>query len=293
MSIKTFITGGSGFIGKNLIESLIKAEHEVTVYDINKIEDFQGEFNFIEGDILDLEKLTSSLKNQNYVFHLAAIADIEESKNNPIKTINANIIGTTNLLEASIKNKVERFMFGSSMYVYNNLGSFYGLTKKISEMLIETYSNEYNLNYTFLRYGSLYGPYSQKWNALYRYVKEIIENDSIKYLGTGNETREYIHIFDAIKLSIKCMSQEYVNKAVIISGQQVLNSKHLLELIFEVLDKDPKKIIFESTHHKKYHYNLTPYKYDIKTASRLIPNEFIDIGAGIIELVNLINQQKK
>ena len=293
MSKKIFITGGSGFIGANLANSLVNNNFNVTVYDKFKSKNLNSDSKFIKGDILDLKKLSKSISGNDIIFHLAGIADIEECNKKPLETINANIIGTTNILEAARKNKVKKFMFGSSMYVYNDLASYYSLTKKISEMLIEEFSKKYNFKFTFLRYGSLYGPLSQEWNALNRYIKEILKNKSITYYGSGEETREYIHIEDAINLTIKCINQKYSNKAVIITGQQSISSKKILQMIFEILNLNSSKINYSNKQNKKFHYNITPYKFDIKEATRIVPSEYIDLGSGLLQLIDNINDLKK
>lgn len=288
--MKVFITGGSGFIGTNLAHALIKKKYQVTIYDNYKNSNLNSKCNFIKGDILDFNKLKKSSLGSNIIFHLAGIADIDECIKNPIKTINLNIVGTTNMLESARVNNIKRFMFGSSMYVYNDLASFYSLSKKISEMLIEEYSKNYNFKYTFLRYGSLYGSLSQEWNPLKKYINEIIKFKSINYHGTGEETREYIHVDDAIRLTINCIEKKYSNKAVIITGQQSFTSKEILELIFEILNFNPQNIKYKKNKKKEFHYNITPYKYKIQEATRIVPNEFIDLGSGILELIHQIKK---
>ena len=293
MNKNIFISGGSGFIGANLANYLVKKNYKVTVYDNFKSKYLNSNAKFVKGDILDLKKLSNAISGNNIVFHLAGIADIEECNKKPQEAINANIIGTSNILEAAGKNRVKQFMFGSSMYVYNDLASYYSLTKKISEMLIEEFSKKYKINFTFLRYGSLYGPLSQEWNALNRYIKEILNNKSITYYGTGEETREYIHIEDAINLTIKCMNKKYYNKAVIITGQQSISSKKILQMIFEILNLDFHKIKYSKKQNKKFHYNITPYKFDIKEATRIVPSEYIDLGSGLVQLIENINNFKE
>ena len=152
---------------------------------------------FIESDLLDREHVIKSLEGFNFVIHFAGIADIGESKEKPLETIETNIIGTANLLEGCRKNKIEKFIFASSVYVFSKYGSFYGKSKQACELLIEEYQNEFNLDYIHVRYGSLYGPRAQEWNGLKKYISEIIKNKQIDFSGNGEEKREYIHVKDA------------------------------------------------------------------------------------------------
>ena len=110
-------------------------------------------------------------------------------------------MGTTVALEAAVKSGVERFIYASTMYVYSPYGSFYRASKQAAEIIIETYQERFDLDFTFLRYGSLYGPRSQAWNGLRRYVSQVIQEGKLDYRGTGKERREYIHVHDAARLS--------------------------------------------------------------------------------------------
>ena len=106
-------------------------------------------------------------------FTLAGLrADEDED---PIGAIEANVMGTTLSVSAASKMDVSRFIFGSTIYVYSPGGSIYRASKQASETIIEAYSKHSNLNDTFLRYGSLYGPRAQKWNGLKNRVSEIIK----------------------------------------------------------------------------------------------------------------------
>ena len=109
------------------------------------------------------------------------------------------------------------------MYVFGNKGGIYGSSKKISEMLVEKYAKEYSFNFTFLRYGSLYGPEAQSWNSITKHIKNIKKNKKMRYWGNGTEVREYIHIEDAAKITTRCLDDEFLNQAVTITGQQKLH----------------------------------------------------------------------
>ena len=288
---KFLVIGGSGFLGINLVKYLIDKNLVVYSLDLKNNSKYPDNKNFIfvQGNLLDKKKLTNILKKIDIVFHFGGIADIEYARLNPDKTIENNIIGTKNLLECISKSNVSRIIFGSTMYVYSNKGSFYKSSKQISEILIETYANEYKFEYTFLRYGSIYGPDSQDWNGLYKIIKEILNTKKIKYNGNGEEVRDYIHVIDAIKLTYETIKKEYSNKSVIISGNNSITSKNLLKLIFEILGLNKKFIKIQNKKINNYHYTYTPYNFTPNQAIKLVPKEYIDLGSGIIEVINQVN----
>ena len=228
------------------------------------------------------------MKDIDYVYHFAGIADILESKKDPIKTINTNIVGTSLALKASIDNSVKRFIMASTLYVYSPYGSFYRASKQASEIIIETFHKEYGINFTFLRYGSLYGPRAQDWNGLQRYISQIVNNGSIIYNGSGAEKREYIHANDAARISVDILSNDYLNKAVTITGQQNFSSKEVLEMIFEI-SGIRKKITYKENSNSD-HYISTPYRYTPKSSEKIIPTQYKDFGEGILEIIESIKK---
>ena len=236
------------------------------------------------GSVLDLESLSQVMQGARYVYHYAGIADIEESRSRPLDTLNTNVLGTSLVAEAARACNVERIMFASTMYVYSPFGSFYRASKQASETILEAYQQEFDLDFTFLRYGSLYGPRAQDWNGLRNYVRQVVNEGRILYQGSGEEKREYIHVVDAAKLSVEVLDKKHRNRAITVTGSQTLTSREMMELIFEIAGKD-RKIEFSDSGRKGYHYNQTPYRYTPKQASKLVPGEFIDLGQGILELV--------
>ena len=245
------------------------------------------------GSLLDRDAVFAVIEGADVVYHFAGIADINESKVRPKDTLEFNIMGTVNLLDASVKSNVSRFVFASTMYVYNDLGSFYGASKQSAEVIISTYREEYDLKFTLLRYGSLYGPRAQNWNGVRKYVEKIIKNGSIEYVGSGVERREYIHVLDAAKLSVNILDEEYENVAITVTGHQVLTSIELLQMIFEIcnLPMDVKWI--EPTNKTNDHYSITPYKYNPIPASKIVPKHYIDLGQGVKDVIEEVHRDLK
>ncbi len=289
---KVVVTGGAGFMGSHTADELTRRGYHVIVFDQAESPWLHPDQEMMIGDVLDSKSLAMAMKGARYVYHFAGIADIEESRSRPVETMNLNVMGASLVVEAARQSGVERVIFASTMYVYSPFGSFYRASKQAAETIIEAYQQEYALDYTFLRYGSLYGPRAQDWNGLRKYVQQVVEGGQITYAGTGEEKREYIHVYDAARLSVDVLDEKHRNRAITVTGSQILSSKEMMDLIFEIAGKK-SDIVLTDTERKGYHYNLTPYRYTPKQAFKLVPSEFIDIGQGVLELVKELHEESQ
>lgn len=289
---KAVVIGGSGFMGSHTADQLSEHGYSVTIFDQRQSAWLRDDQKMVVGDILDRELLTSVIKDARYVYHFAGIADIGESSKRPYDTLHVNIMGTVSALEACTKASVDRFIYASTMYVYSSKGSFYRVSKQASEQIIETYFDKFDLKYTLLRYGSLYGPRSQDWNGLRGYVEQIVKTGKLNYRGTGTEKREYIHAHDAARLSVQVLNDIYINKAITVTGQQVLTSSELIDMIFEIAGIQ-KQVTMLPASLDNEHYIIAPYQYTPKKAKKLVPQEFVDIGQGILDMVEEIHFDKE
>lgn len=287
------VIGGSGFIGSYIVQILIEKKYKVTVLDINHNNILTDKIKFVRGSIEDKKLLNSAMKNQNVVYHLAGISSIEENINSPFNSLDVNINGTLNVINAVIRNKVKKLYFASSLYVYSTKGSFYRIAKQTCENLIEEFSNRNNFKFINLRYGSLYGKRSQEWNGLKYYVSQIIKNKKITYNGNGNERREYINVEDAARMSVDLMKMKYKNCAITITGNQTFTSNDILKLIFEILGLKEKIIFKNINKDNNDHYYITPYRYNPSVSKKIISIESHDIGEGILELIDEIKNSEK
>jgi len=218
--MKFFITGGAGFIGRHLIESLLENNHDVTIYEdfSNSNEDNikniceQGVL-VIHGDLSDYSLLEKSLKDFDFVIHLAAKIDILESITNPEITNKVNVQGTINILRACAKNNIQNIIAASSAAIYGNPEiipvtedsvpnpvSPYGADKLSMEFYLRAFANMYNLNTISLRFFNVYGKGQSNAYAgvITKFLKNIERNESIEILGNGNNTRDYVFIDDLI-----------------------------------------------------------------------------------------------
>lgn len=285
---KIFVTGSSGFLGSHLVDYLENKQNEVISFDQSEFS-VSGKKNVFQGDILNYSSLEKAMEGCKTVFHFAAISDIQESYEDPQKTLEVNIIGTLNILKACIKHKVEKLVFASTIYVYSKYGSIYRISKQACEKLIEEYAKENNLNYMILRFGSLYGTRSNLNNSIHNMVYNALKNNKIARDGDGNEIREYIHVKDAVQICYELFEKEFKSEYYMVTGKQSLKVMDTINIIQEILQKKIN-IIFNKN--KTHHYEVTPFSYENVVAKKITPDSYIDLGQGILEVIHEIKSKE-
>jgi len=290
--MNVIVFGGSGFLGSHLADALSDAGHAVTIFDCVKSSWLQARQVFIDGDILDYDQVRKAIKGMDYVYHLAGVADISQAIIDPKMTLKINVIGSTNIIEACKEEKVKRLLFASSLYVYSQQGSFYRVSKQAVESIIEAYNEQYGIEYTILRYGSLYGPRAQDWNGLKSFIVQAVKDRRIVYPGNGEERREYIHVKDAANLSVRALEGEFANQCLTLTGTQILSTKEVMKMIQEIIGQDIDiNFSMVDPDFSTYHYSLTPYRYNPKRGMKIVPTVFIDLGQGILDMVEEAESQ--
>ena len=290
---KIIVFGGAGFLGGHIADFLTKNNYHVTIFDRNPSTYLLPEQKFIQGDITDLQQVKNAMQGHDIVYNYAGVADIDEAADRPLETINTNIMGNTNILEACRQFNIERYIFASTIYVYSKLGSFYRSSKQACELIIEEYSKRYNIDFTILRYGSLYGPRAGSKNFLYRTIESALAGEKIVRHGNGEELRAYIHAYDAAQLSLKILEKEFKNQHVILTGNESVRIKDLLFMVKEMVEHDLEIEFNElDSNQKNTHYHITPYDFAPKIAKRITDFNHVDLGQGILDLMNQIHSQK-
>jgi len=281
------VFGGSGFLGSHVCDKLIEHGYNVTVFDKIRSENIKGNHKIIIGDILSEEKVKKTVKNANIVFNFAGLADINLAESDPIATVRYNILGNTIILEACRQAGIERYIFASSVYVYSNFGGFYRCSKQACELYVENFHEIYNLNYTILRYGSLYGPRSDVSNGIYRFINQALTNKKMIFKGKADSKREFIHVEDAAESSVKILESKYANQHIILTGNQLFSIRELFKMIKEILND--KKIQIEFTpDENSSHYEMTPYTFNPKFGKKMNPALQRDFGQGILQVIEEI-----
>lgn len=284
------VTGGSGFIGSHVADLLTERGYNVRIFDIEKSPYLQPGQEMYVGDLLELSDVKNALSGIDYVFHFAGIADIDECAQRPVDTVKYNILGTTYLLDESVKANIQRFFFASSAYVYSDAGYFYRSSKQACENLIENYADLYDLKYTTLRYGSLYGSRSGITNSIYKLLQQAVEENKLTYYGTGDELREFIHVHDAAEITVNCMDKEFENSRLTITGYEKMRYKDLLHMIKEILSNKVDIEIKKSK--REAHYKITPYNFNPKLGKKIVNTSQIDLGQGLMQLIEEIYKSK-
>jgi UDP-glucose 4-epimerase len=286
---KFLVTGASGFLGSHMVDRLLQLGAKVIAFDLKRSRFLNPNAEVILGRLEDPIQLEQITKDVDIVYHFAAIADIEESAKRLNDVVQTNILGSTLLIQACIKNKVKIFNFASTMYVYSNEGSFYRVSKQCVENIIEELGRNSHLDYRILRFGSIYGPRAQEWNGLKSYVIDAWLKDKVELKSNGTAKREYIHVDDAISLSIEALNSSYANKSLVITGNQSVTSHELIDMLSEILGK--KISVAHVQNRLEDHYVLTPYNYTPKPGVKITRNQYVDFGQGLLEVLTEVHKE--
>ena len=284
--IKACVIGGSGFLGSHVCDHLSDAGYVVTILDRVTSPWLRSDQQMQVGDLQDENLLDEAISGCAVVFNFAAIADLNKALATPIDTARVNVLGNVLVLDACRRHSVERFMYASTVYVYSREGGFYRCSKQAAEQYVEEYHRAYGLDYTILRYGSLYGPRSDNRNGLFRIVQDAIRNGVIRYAGSPEATREYIHVEDAARASVTALGSEFRNASIVLTGQEVMRVSDLLKMLAEILGL-PDAVEFVEADYEG-HYVRTPYAYQPKLGRKYVPPMHVDLGQGLLQLINAL-----
>lgn len=286
--MKAVIFGGSGFIGSHLADYLLEKGLEVRIFDIRESGYLKPGHEMVTGDVLDPAAVERAVKGCDYVFNFAGIADIDEAMSKPAETVKLNILGNVHILEGIRKHGCKRYVYASTLYVYSDSGGFYKCSKQSAEIYIETYNRFFGIDYTIMRFGTIYGPRADARNSVYRYIRQALDEKKITFKGTGDELREYIHVRDVAHLCYDVLKDEFRNQNVLITGHSGMRTRDLLTMISEMITQGVKIEYVTSGNPNEIHYKMTPFTFSPKIAKKLISNYYLDMGQGLLECINEI-----
>lgn len=286
---KVCVIGGAGFLGSHVCDQLSEAGYQVLIYDRTASPWRRSEQTMVEADILDEVALNDAIVDCEAVYNFAAIADINEALDKPLETVKVNILGNTMVLEACRHHRVKRYVYASTVYVHSREGGFYRCSKHAAEQFVEEYQRRYGLDYTVLRYGSLYGPRSDHHNGLWRIVKKALEVGKVSYEGSPEAMREYIHVEDAARASVAALRDEFCNQHVVLTGQEPMRVVDMLKMLAEILGM-PQEVEFIGSDDHAGHYIRTPYAYQTSLGRKYVPPLHVDLGQGLLELIGEIQK---
>ena len=231
--ISILVTGGSGFIGSHVVDKLIENDFDVKVFDIRR--PCRKDVEFIRGNITSLKSLIAAMNNVEYVYHFAALSNINKVAETPLKAIDLNIMSTTKILEAARNSEVRRVLYASSYFVGSEKGHLYTTTKAVSEMLCKDYYNLYGLPFTILRYGTIYGPRSRDEDVVSLFIKSALSHQILTIYGDGNQSRNFIYVEDAAEGSIAALKDDAKNQTYIIEGKKQITISEVAEIVKKLI----------------------------------------------------------
>lgn len=268
MPINWLITGGCGFIGTSLIGNLLKeGGHNIHILDnlsvgtrddLGRVCDFSENrlqvgqnVSLTVGDITDVQDCLKAAENIDVIVHLAANTGVGPSVENPRKDMEANVIGTFNLLEASRVNGVKRFIFASSGApagectppIHEELAphpvSPYGASKLAGEGYCSAYFKTFGVETVSLRFGNVYGPGSGKKNSVVaKFIKRAQNGEPLEIFGDGSQTRDFIFIDDLVAAVRKAQSVHGIGGQTFqIATNKETTISELVDILVPVLKK--------------------------------------------------------
>ena len=240
------------------LNSLLKNKYRVKILDIQKPR--RKDVKFIKGNILNKSIIRSALKDIDIIFHLAAVSDINKVKDIPKKTVETNILGTTNLLEEARRKNIKRFIFASSVYSYGRAGNLYTTSKQSSELIIKNYGLLFGIKFTILRYTTAYGPRNRAVDAISIFVQRALKNLDLIIHGNGQQKRDYLYVEDLANGSLLALKNKTKNKTITLASKNNIKIIDLAKIIIK-LTNSKSKIIFDKKNKRiddfssKYNYN--------------------------------------
>jgi UDP-glucose 4-epimerase len=261
---KVLVTGGAGFIGSHLAEELHRRDYHVTILDdlssgkkenIQKLLDqVPDKVQFVEDSVTNYPLVLDLCKGVDYVFHLAAIASVPSSINDPATTHNVNLTGTLNILQAAKENKSQKVVFISSAAVYGDNSpspqredclpapmSPYAVTKLAGEYYCNVYQQAYQLSTACLRYFNIYGPRqnpnSQYAAAIPIFIRKALDGEKPVIFGDGEQTRDFVFVTDAVKATIQA-AESVASGIYNIGGGQSVTINDLVKIILKIINNN-------------------------------------------------------
>ncbi|GLX14888.1 MULTISPECIES: NAD-dependent epimerase/dehydratase family protein [Pseudomonas] len=254
------VTGGAGFIGSNLVDALLARGHSVRVLDnlsMGKLSNLpldDARLTFIEGDVADAALVSRAVAGCSAVVHLAAVASVQASVDDPVSTHQSNFIGTLNICEAMREHGVRRVVFASSAAVYGNNGEGvaidedtakapltpYASDKLASEHYLEFYARQHGLEPAIFRFFNVFGP-RQDPSSPYSGVISIFTQRAqqglpISVFGDGEQTRDFFYVADLVELLLQALdARQPPPGAVNVGWNQAVSLKELLTQIGQLL----------------------------------------------------------
>ena len=282
--MKVLVTGGTGFVGTNLIKRLLKDGHDVVSidnYSSGFKENHQEGCRYWDYDLTDSYCAVLERNEYDITFHMAALARIQPSIKNPHKTIYNNFVSTLNVLETARKNNIRFVYAGSSSFHHGLYESPYAWSKHSGAQLCKLYCNIYDLSTVVCRFYNVYGPYQVEegtWaTVIGKFENQVRNNKPLTIVGDGEQRRDFTHIDDIVDGLIKCSEQPFKGEIFELGR----GKNYSINEIADMFGKDYPRINLPSQ----------PGEYDITLADYSLAQDVLDWKptVDIKDYINSIN----
>lgn len=304
------VTGGAGFIGSHITKKLISLGHRVVIIDnlsTGLKSNIPRKAHFIKGDVSKL-KTINKINNLKFhaILHLAGQSSGEVSFENPVSDLNSNTVSTLHLLNYALRIKCKTFIYASSMSIYGekkgnqkfseldkpNPKSFYAVGKLASENYLKIYNQQFNINYTILRYFNVYGPGQNldnlKQGMVSIYLAQFI-NPKFKEVivkGSKERFRDLCYIEDVVNITIQCINnKKFKNQIVNVGTGEKTTVRKIIYNMKKNLDIN-KPITYRNNTLGDQHGIYA----DINKIKSLTNYKFINFKSGLKKLINYIKK---
>ncbi len=264
--MKALVTGGCGFIGSHLTEKLLESGHHVVVVDnlacgqLENIASFKDNprLEYVDADIRDLSSIQDRFKGVDWVFHLAGLADIVPSIEQPVDYFDVNVAGTLNVLQSALASGVKRFVYAASSSSYGIPNAFptpesspinpqypYALTKHMGEELVLHWARTYKLPAISLRLFNVYGPRSRTsgaYGAVFGvFLAQKHNGKPFTVVGDGKQTRDFTYVTDVAAAFISAAESNVSGEAMNVGSGNHYSVNYLVSLLEGPVVNIPKR----------------------------------------------------
>lgn len=302
---KILITGGSGFIGTELISQLLREKFIIHCLDINKPKIKKNKkLKFYKGNLFDRKIIQRAMSGCEIVIHLAAYLGVENTDKNVSKCLDENIYGTKLVIDIAKKYKVKSFIFSSSSEVYGDQSKFpikenaelknksvYGSSKIIAEHYVRDSFNKINQSHIIVRFFNVYGLNQKENFVIKKFIKKIKNNKSLTVYGKGNQVRSFCYVSDSVNALIKLIKLNVKNQTFNIGNPcEPISMKKLASKIIKISKKKIKikHVSFDKSDRSKDReiFKRIPCINKIKSKINYVPK--VSLAEGIKKILQRI-----
>jgi len=274
MKRKILITGGAGFIGSNLVKRLLEEGNEVVVIDNllrgNKIEkSVLDRITFIKDDVRNYDCILKYSKGCDVIFHFAAVLGVDVVADHPVETMEVEVIGTRNVVNAALENGVKKILYASTSGIYGHTAmekavvenvivdprTSYAIAKRYNEIYLAAVYEEKGLESISLRFFNIYGTNQDNRMVVPRFFEQAIAGEPITVFGSGKQTRDFTYIDDTIESCIRLMDKVGGSEIINVANENESCIDDLATMIKEIT-KSKSEIKYIESPKKRYDYEV-------------------------------------